>query len=228
MTTIAKNDWFGIPDRSVVLWEIASVISSAIIAEWILVALVGWSKVVIAIPVCLAFVLMIVSHRERRETLSQLGLRFDNFFRALWLLLPVMLVSAVVLIAVAYLWGSAVSFSRWGTSRSLVFKLLVSLGWALVQQYALQAFINRRISMLTGTNWLSVLLVAGIFAGLHLPNPWLALLTFLGGIVWAAVYQRVPNVFALALSHGFMTWLVISTLPPQMLYHMRFGLKYFL
>ena len=42
-------------------WEIASVASSALIAEWILSAAAGRSKLIVAIPLTLAFVFM-VSH----------------------------------------------------------------------------------------------------------------------------------------------------------------------
>jgi membrane protease YdiL (CAAX protease family) len=73
----------------------------------------------------------------------------------------------------------------------------------------------------------SVLIIALIFGGLHLPNPALTVITFAGGIVWAAVYQRVPNLFALAVSHSVMTWLVVSTIPPSLLHHLRVGLNYF-
>jgi membrane protease YdiL (CAAX protease family) len=51
--------------------------------------------------------------------------------------------------------------------------------------------------------------------------------TFVGGVVWAFVYQRQPNLFALALSHGVMTWVLVSALPASALNHLRIGLKYF-
>ena len=56
-------------DRALAAWEIASVASSILIAEWILAAMVGRSKFVVAIPIALAFMFMIYSHRLRGETL---------------------------------------------------------------------------------------------------------------------------------------------------------------
>jgi membrane protease YdiL (CAAX protease family) len=53
------------------------------------------------------------------------------------------------------------------------------------------------------------------------------LVTFVGGVVWAFVYQRAPNLFALAVSHSVMTWVLVSTLPMQALNHLRIGFKYF-
>ena len=83
-------------DRALAAWEIASVASSILIAEWILSAVMGRSKLAVAIPIALAFVLMIGSHRLRGETLRDLGFRFDNFLRAGKLLLLPMLLTAVL------------------------------------------------------------------------------------------------------------------------------------
>ena len=81
--------------------------------------------------------------------------------------------------------------------------------------------------MSTGRGAGSILFVAVIFGLLHLPNLWIVAITFVGGIIWATVYQRVPNLFALAITHSVMTWFIVSTLPPVTLHHLRVGLGYF-
>jgi membrane protease YdiL (CAAX protease family) len=96
-----------------------------------------------------------------------------------------------------------------------------------MQQYVLQGFINRRAQLALGPGWPSVLVVALVFALLHLPNPWLALATFAGGLVWAHVYQRAPNLPALALSHALTSMLLAASLPPALLRSLRVGIKYF-
>ena len=216
-----------IGDRALASWEIASVVSSILIAEWILSAVIGRSKAVVAIPIGLAFVLIIGSHRLRGETLRDVGFRIDNFFRASKLLVVPMLVTALLCFLAGLLFGGEINFLRWHTGRPIVTQLILGFGWGLVQQYVLQGFINRRAQIIWGQNWLSVLLVAMIFAGLHLPNPWLSFVTLAGGVIWAAVYQRAPNLFALAVSHSLMTWVLVSTLPATALNHLRIGFKYF-
>jgi hypothetical protein len=216
-----------IGDRALASWEIASVVSSILIAEWILSAVIGRSKAVVAIPIGLAFALIIGSHRLRGETLRDIGFRIDNFFRASKLLVVPMLVTALLCLLAGWLFGGEINFLRWHTGRPIVTQLVLGFGWGLVQQYVLQGFINRRAQIIWGQNWLSVLLVAMIFGGLHLPNPWLSFVTFAGGAIWAAVYQRAPNLFALAVSHSLMTWVLVSTLPATALNHLRIGFKYF-
>ena len=132
-----------------------------------------------------------------------------------------------VLCLVAGWWFGEINFLRWHVGRPIAGQLILGFGWGLVQQYVLQGFINRRAQIIWGPGWLSALVVAILFGGLHLPNPWLAFVTFAGGAIWAAVYQKAPNLFALAVSHSVMTWILVSTLPASALNHLRIGFKYF-
>src|SRR5688572_16284171 len=79
------------------VWEIVSVVSSFLIAEWVVLAFVGSSKLMLAVPIALALALMLISHRERGETTRDIGFRSDNFLSAARsLLLPT--VGAVLVI----------------------------------------------------------------------------------------------------------------------------------
>ncbi|HEX6187303.1 MAG TPA: CPBP family glutamic-type intramembrane protease, partial [Pyrinomonadaceae bacterium] len=142
------------------------------------------------------------------------------------LAVPVLLVAGACLL-IAWMTGSPINFLRWHPNRNLALQLGIGFAWALTQQYVLQGFFNRRAMIGLGPGWLSVLLVAVVFALLHLPNPWITLITFMAGGIWAAVYQRAPNLFALAVTHAVMTWFIVSTLPASMLGHLRVGIGYF-
>ena len=84
----------------IALWEILSVVASFLIAEWVVLAFVGGSKLVLAIPVLLAFGLMVFSHRERGETIQVIGFRLDNFLAASrFLILPTAVAVVVILAA---------------------------------------------------------------------------------------------------------------------------------
>ena len=209
-------------DRALAAWEIASVTSSFLIAEWMVLPFAANSKLVMAVPVGLAFALMLFSHRVRRESVREIGWRLGNFGRAVRLLLLPMLAAAIIIVGVGY-FKKSLRFDRaqvleWAWSLPL---------WALFQQYVLQGFINRRAQLLYGRGLKSVLLVALIFALLHLPNPWLSVATFAGGALWAYVYQRAPNLPALAISQALMSMLLALSIPPAMINSLRVGIKYF-
>src|ERR1041384_2633675 len=217
----------GLSGRSIAGWEIASIASSVLMAEWLLAASAGLSRLIAAIPITLALIVIIWSQRLHHETPNDLGFRFDNFFRAVKLLLLPMIVVSVLAVLVGLALGKRPGFFGWHADRPLAFQLAISAGWGSVQHYVLQGFINRRTQIIWGTGWLSVLVTAIIFSLLPLPNPTLMVATLIGGVIWASIYQRAPNLFALALSHAAMSWVLVAALPESMLNHSRIGLKYF-
>ena len=207
--------------KALAIWEIVSVVTSCLIAEWVVLGFVGHSKLITAIPIGLAVGLMVFSHRERGETLVDIGFRTDNFFAACRsVLLPTALAVIVIMVA-----GWFVNHALFvGTFRPRFLWLPL---WALFQQYALNGFINRRAQLALGKGTKSIILVAIVFSLLHLPNVLLAVVTLIGGIIWAGVYQRQPNIFALALSHSVVSITMALTISPGLLNSLRVGFKYF-
>jgi membrane protease YdiL (CAAX protease family) len=207
--------------KSLALWEVVSVVTSGLIAEWVVLSFAGGSKLIAAIPILLAYGLMAFSHRERGETLHEIGFRTDNFLSSCRLLLLPTAVAVLVIVAVGWFMSHSI-FA--GHFRARYFSLPL---WALFQQYALNGFINRRAQLALGKGLNSIALVAFVFALLHLPNPLLAIVTFMGGLIWAAVYQRQPNLFALALSHTVVSITLALSISPNLLNSLRVGFKYF-
>jgi hypothetical protein len=207
--------------RWLALWEIASVVTSCLIAEWAVLVFIGRSKLIMAIPVGLAFALMLYSHRERDESARDIGLGAEHFLGACRLLL----IPTALAVALIITFGWFASQGHFGASWRWRFVALPV--WALFQQYVLNGFINRRAQMAFGAGMKSIAVVAVAFSVLHLPSPRLAILTLVGGAIWGFVYQRVPNLYALALSHSAVSLALALAISPYWLNGLRVGFKYF-
>ena len=71
------------------------------------------------------------------------------------------------------------------------------------------------------------LLAAAIFATLHLPNPFLVIVTFTGGLAWCWIYSRHPNIAPLAVSHAAATVVILLSFAPAVTGGLRTGWQYF-
>ena len=165
---------------------------------------------------------MVLSHRERHESLRDIGFRTDNLSSAARLIIIPTLAVVAILLAIAWL----LSQSEFRV-RPLRVRLLLAPAWALFQQYALQGFINRRAQIVFGPGLLSMSMVAILFSIFHLPSPFLALLTLFGGFALAGVYQRHPNLYALAFAHFAVSLTLSLSAPASLTQQLRVGFKYF-
>jgi membrane protease YdiL (CAAX protease family) len=158
---------------------------------------------------------------SRGEKLRELGLSLENFSRALVKVAgPTLLLVAVLLVVGYYL-------DSWRFSEKKFWLRLSPWLWPIVQQYFVQSFINRRWQELVGRGWRSVLLTALIFSLLHLPNPALMVATLLAGTFWAWLFQREPNLWALAISHFVLAFVLKLSLPLAILPNVCAGWAYY-
>jgi membrane protease YdiL (CAAX protease family) len=203
------------------------VVGCVVTSEWICPLIFGKNWLAGAIPACAALAFIVISQFMRGESLSDLGFRIDNFLAAAVLLLPPMVFASLVLAWIGWRFGG-VRADNIRFDPSLLRISLWLFVWGLTQQYALQAFINRRAQMIWGAGYTSLFFVASIFALLHLPNFWLMIATFFGGTLWTFAYRRVPNLWAIALSHAVMTAVIALSVPYEALHGLRVGYNYFL
>lgn len=179
----------------------------------------------------------------------------DQFFdlRGLWRQVPTILVLAVGLVhairtrewglspralgpatiwtvvftvpAVAIIISIGVRLGTWHARGDVWWELLSLILWGGGQQWLLQTVVLHEARQ----RWpraAAVILAAMIFAALHLPNPFLTLLTGLAALAWCSIYLRAPNLLPLALSHALLTLAVLHAFDPDMTGHLRTGWHY--
>lgn len=169
----------------------------------------------------LILILLVVVQLRDGATAYELGFRFDNF-------LPVLgRISAQLapFIAIIVLIGFATHSLNFGKR---FFGMLLSVPlWALLQQYMLLAFVNRRLHIILGEGHYVVIATALLFALLHLPNPMLTVACALAGYIWTRAYERSPNLLANAMTHAIASAFIANSLPHWLLQNMVVGTNHF-
>lgn len=96
--------------------------------------------------------------------------------------------------------------------------------WGGGQQLVLQTVVFREAETISRRHapWLA----ASIFAGLHLPNPFLTAVTFIGGFFWCRIFARHPNILPLALSHALATLAILVSFDETVTGRLRVGASY--
>jgi membrane protease YdiL (CAAX protease family) len=97
--------------------------------------------------------------------------------------------------------------------------------WAAGQQFALQTVLLREAQAATSRGK-GIALAAVVFAALHLPNPFLTVVTLLAAVAWCWIYDRHPNLLPLALSHALLTFVIICSFDPEVTGRLRVGYAY--
>ena len=109
--------------------------------------------------------------------------------------------------------------------RAPLLDFLYVMVWGGAQQFVLQTVILRESQSVAGRG--AVFVAAAVFASLHLPNPFLVIVTFTGGLAWCWIYARHPNILPLAVSHAAATVVILLSFDPAVTAGLRTGWHYF-
>ncbi len=176
------------------------------------------SWIVFAIWLPASFVL----HRDTPKTM---GWRADNIWPAtkqaavaFGLMVAVLILTGLVLHAPRHIPAHLVSPRR----------LWSYFAFCVLQQVALNSFLNNRLMFLIRDRRLSSLLTGAIFAACHWPNPVLVPLTLIGGTVMAWLFARQRNILPLAVGQAILGSLAWWSFPLAWHHHLRVGPGYFL
>jgi len=96
--------------------------------------------------------------------------------------------------------------------------------WGGAQQFVLQTVILRESQHAVRRG--ATMLAAAIFASVHLPNPFLTIVTFVGALAWCGIYARHPNIVPLALSHATATVIILMSFNRDITGGLRTGWRY--
>jgi membrane protease YdiL (CAAX protease family) len=106
--------------------------------------------------------------------------------------------------------------------------VVLSLIWALMQQFLAQSFFFLRLEQLLRSGPLAVIATALVFASAHIPNPVLVPVTLAGGLILSEVFRRYRTIYLLAVAHALVALALAMSVPESILHDMRVGIGYIL
>ena len=117
---------------------------------------------------------------------------------------------------------------------SFLREFAVLVPWGAAQQWVLQTVVLREARQVLGGPQKAALHApkgaivgaAFLFALVHLPNPFLMLMTFVGALGWCAIFARYQNIIPLGVSHALATLAVLYAFDDAITGRLRIGDAY--
>jgi hypothetical protein len=160
-------------------------------------------------------------HRDNPKTL---GWRADNFLAALR---RAAVVFAILIAAICVAGLSLGALHRLPAHLIDRHRFWTYCAFCLLQQVALNSFLNNRLLAAFGRAVPAALLSGLIFSALHWPNPVLVPLTFIGGTAMAWLFATERNILPLTLGQAILGALVWWAFPIAWHHGMRVGPGYY-
>jgi hypothetical protein len=168
---------------------------------------------------------LVASFLLHRDTPKTLGWRVDNLWPATRQASAAFAIFAVLLAVVGFVLGAPTHIpGHLGSPR----RLWNYFAFCLLQEVALQSFLNNRLMAIFRRPWISSLLAGTIFAVLHWPNPVLVPVTFVGGSIMAWLFARQRNIIVLAVGQSILGTVVSWAFPVAWHHSLRVGPAYYL
>jgi hypothetical protein len=169
-------------------------------------------------PIALVVTLAIVL--ARGPSREALGFGRRGLLPSLWIL-PTAVVLCVVSVFLAKRLGTFHPLSN-GNVRHVIFYIL----WTIYQQFLINDYFLPRLTRLLRSEARAVPATAVLFAGAHLPSPWLTLATLIWGVISCVLFRRYRNLYALGLAQGLLGLCFAVCVPDAVHHHLRVGLGY--
>ncbi len=190
-----------------------AIVVAVLVHAWFLAD--RWPREVVLLPAGVIVLLTIRYDLKHREWGFAPHALMPGLFRAL----PVTLLLCVVILGI----GAAIGTLH--DRRDFLGSLWPLIIWGGAQQWVLQTVVLRESQRATSQRT-GIILAALLFGVVHLPNPFLAPVTFGAGLLWCWLYDRYPHIAPLALSHALGTLTVLYAFDQGITGRLRIGAGY--
>lgn len=206
-------------DRKKAALEVILELSSIFFYIWIVErSMAQWFRAFFFWAVCIGFPLFCIWLEQ--GDLTEFSLDWNQFLKSLRGIIWFTLAATLFLVSVS------LYFEEFSYDGKLLFRLPEYFFWAFLQQIGFQTFLTRRVQRVILNPYGTAFVSSTLFALIHLPNPALFFLTWIGGFFWALSFQLAPNLYVISISHGWCAVVALYCIPPQWMHGLRIGPSY--
>ena len=120
------------------------------------------------------------------------------------------------------IYAAGLQLGTWHARSDAWMNLAALIPWGLGQQFALHTVFLREAQIAVSRR-AGIFIAALLFAALHLPNPFLTVMTGVGAVAWCWIYDRYPNLLPMALSHAVLTLAILYAFDDSVTHNLRVG-----
>jgi membrane protease YdiL (CAAX protease family) len=132
---------------------------------------------------------------------------------------PVTLVLALLILAT----GAAMGMLH--DRRDFLGSLAGLFVWGAAQQWVLQTVVLREAQRAASRN-AGILIAALLFGAIHMPNPFLTVVTMAAALFWCWLYDRHPHIVPVAFSHALGTLAILYAFDADFTGRLRIGASF--
>ncbi|HZJ41251.1 MAG TPA: type II CAAX endopeptidase family protein [Candidatus Saccharimonadales bacterium] len=165
---------------------------------------ISWRIPALVVAVSIFFFILV----RERWTLKMMHIETKNLRKFAW---PYIIFTIVSVIAISF-FGEQIGheeFSHWWTNKHFIYLFLVV---SIFQEVAYRGYLIPALKKLLGVPFLIILVNALIFAYMHsiFGNLQINLtVAFIGGLGFAIMYLKYPNLILITLSHAVLNFAVV-------------------
>ena len=191
----------------------AGIVASVLVYIWLIEGHVARS--VVYIPAAAVVILTLWHDVRHREW----GFSWPSLAPGVWCALAITLPLGLLFI------GIGATIGTLHDRRDFLGSLAGLFVWGGAQQWVLQTTVLREAQRTWSRNR-GIIVAALLFGAIHLPNPFLAIVTAGAGLVWCWLYDRYPNIIPIALSHALGTLAILYAFDERITGRLRIGASY--
>ena len=188
----------------------SGIVASVLVYAWLVEGRAA--DELVYIPSAIVIALTVWHNYRAREW----GFAWRQFWRGLAVTLAVSVVLCGVILGI----GAAIGTLH--DRRDFLGNYAPLILWGGAQQWVLQTVVLREAQRASSRR-AGIFIAALLFGAIHLPNPFLTLVTAAAGLIWCRLYDRYPNIIPLALSHALGTMAILYAFDTGITGRLRIG-----